>query len=166
MDDNENKDLELPKVKEEADSENIIREDMISLNELDNNESEKQVEEDEKQEDNREKVLEEEKNEQEEKIENLKEDNKKKNRFYNICYIIVFGLLFIWLGIWFTEYKNITDGNDPKFCLKTDVVEYDDGTVDICTGIGYKVINYKRESYKALEIGPFWIKERSNILKK
>ena len=29
-------------------------------------------------------------------------------------------------------------------------------------GLGYKVYNYKRESYRAIEFGPFWSKDRSN----
>ena len=99
------------------------------------------------------------------KIEKQKEKNSKKNMFYNICYAFVFICLFVWLGIWFYEYQNVSKGNEPKFCLTRETINHDDGKVEICSGIGYRVINYQRESYKAIEMGPFWIKERDNLKK-
>ena len=42
------------------------------------------------------------------------------------------------------------------FCIKKDTNKYTDGEVDICTGLGYKVINYKRDSYKGTEFGMFF----------
>ena len=30
-----------------------------------------------------------------------------------------------------------------------------------CTGLGYKIYHYERDSYKGIEYGPFWSKDRS-----
>lgn len=144
----ENKNIELPKMKDEPSPENnLISKDVMAENEF-------QKENDDSPE---------EKEDFQKEIIEFKEKTQKKNIVYNIVIGLLFITIFVWLGMWIYEYQNVSNGNDPKFCLKRDTISHDDGTVEVCTGLGYKVINYKRETYKAIEIGPFWIKERQNF---
>ena len=48
------------------------------------------------------------------------------------------------------------------FCIKKGTTKYDDGEVKWCLGAGYKIYDYNRTSFKAIEFGPFWSKDRSN----
>lgn len=74
-----------------------------------------------------------------------------------LLWIIFLGVIGV---ITFDTYR-VYSNKSPKFCLlKKKTTSYEDGTVEECLGLGYKVINYKRESLNAVEIGPFWIKSR------
>ena len=64
------------------------------------------------------------------------------------------------MGICLFDFYNVTNEKEPQFCLKEEIIEYADGHVDVCTGLGYKVHKYDRASYKAIEFGPFWSKVR------
>ena len=80
-----------------------------------------------------------------------------------IINIILWGVLIGWAGICVYDFINVqSNGKEPKFCIKNETIKYSDGTVKICTGLGYKVINYQRASYKAIEFGPFWISDRTS----
>lgn len=70
--------------------------------------------------------------------------------------IIVFG----WVVIVLIDYYNASKNKDPNFCISKETKEYSDGYVNICTGLGYKVYRYNRESYTAIEFGPFWLEEK------
>ena len=70
--------------------------------------------------------------------------------------IIFFGWIIIILVYFYSASKN----TDPKFCISMERKNYNDGYVDICTGLGYKVYKYNRKDYMAIEIGPFWLKEK------
>lgn len=48
------------------------------------------------------------------------------------------------------------------FCLNKKTITYDDGNVYVCTGLGYKIYNYQRKSFTAIQYGPLWSKDRSN----
>ena len=69
-------------------------------------------------------------------------------------------VFFGWVIIVLIDYYNASQNKDPNFCLSKETKEYSDGNVNICTGLGYKVYNYKRASYSAIEFGPFWLEER------
>lgn len=76
----------------------------------------------------------------------------------------ILGLLFTiiivgWIVIIMYDAINSTNGN-PKFCLSKQVNNYNDGTVEICHGLGYKVYIYNRTNHKGIEFGPFWMKEK------
>ena len=68
--------------------------------------------------------------------------------------------IIIWIAIIAYDYYLVTSEKVPKFCIKTGINEYSDGAVKWCNGLGYKVFNYKRETYNAVQFGPFWIKEQ------
>lgn len=85
----------------------------------------------------------------------------KKSTFNKIMNIVLWVLLFIWMGICIVDFILAKTNNKPIFCLSRSETEYSDGKVKKCTGLGYKVYNYERESYKGVEYGPFWIKDGS-----
>jgi hypothetical protein len=88
---------------------------------------------------------------------------KRKKLIFRILNILLWIILIIWAVMVVTDYININKEKDPKFCwFNEKTTEYEDGTVTECSGIGYKVIKYNRTSFKAIEFGPFWIKDRSN----
>ena len=91
--------------------------------------------------------------------------NEKKNEkslFSRIMNVVLWVVLFVWMGICLIDFYKTHRQEEPIFCLKKETVTYDDGTVDSCLGLGYKVFNYKRKSYTGVEYGPFWSKDRSN----
>lgn len=82
-------------------------------------------------------------------------------RIFNVILtIVVFGVV----GMALIDFLNVNQEKEPMFCIKKDVITHEDGTVDVCTGIGYKVYQYKRESIKGSEFGPFWIEEKTKPL--
>jgi len=74
------------------------------------------------------------------------------------------------------DFANVQKLNNPYFCWGGKTVtyteddetfsEYGTGTVNYCYGLGYKVINYDRSNYNAIEFGPFWSKNRTSELSK
>ena len=90
-------------------------------------------------------------------------DEKKdeKSTFNKVMNIVLWVLLFVWMGICIVDFVRAKTNNDPIFCLWKDTTQYSDGKVRTCTGLGYKVINYERTSYSGVEYGPFWSKDRS-----
>ncbi len=91
-------------------------------------------------------------------------DDKKtliKDRVVRVLNVLLLLLVIAWAGIVLFDYFNVRGKNQPKFCFwKQETKVYEDGNVESCIGLGYKVITYNRTSYKALEFGPFWITER------
>lgn len=89
---------------------------------------------------------------------------KKTNiiiRIFNVILtIVVFGIV----GMAVIDFINVNQEKEPMFCVKKEVITHDDGTVAVCTGIGYKVYQYNRESIKGSEFGPFWIEEKTKPL--
>lgn len=77
-----------------------------------------------------------------------------------IINIVITILVLAWVGMVAYDYFNVTNEKDPMFCLKKEDVQRGDGTVNICTGPGYKVYkpNYTGAKYKAA-FQPFWMKE-------
>ena len=75
--------------------------------------------------------------------------------------IVLWVVLIIWMGICLIDFYNVHQKKDPMFCLKKETTKYDDGKVDSCTGLGYKIYNYQRKSFNGIEYGPFWSKDRS-----
>jgi len=87
---------------------------------------------------------------------------KKPSLFSRILNVILWILLFVWVAIVVIDFFQVRNENKPKFCwFNEKTTQYENGTVEECTGLGYKVINYNREDFKAIEFGPFWIKDRT-----
>lgn len=91
-----------------------------------------------------------------------KKDIKEKSAFSRVMNVVLWVVLFAWMAVCLIDFYNVHKSKEPMFCISNKTTTYDDGTVDTCTGIGYKVITYKRDSFKAIEFGPFWSKDRSN----
>ena len=87
---------------------------------------------------------------------------KKPGIISRIINIIFWLILLAWMAIVLVDYFKVRDEKEPIFCwFNEQTHEYENGTVKECTGLGYKVINYNREDFKAIEFGPFWIKDRT-----
>lgn len=99
--------------------------------------------------------------EKEEKIKVIYKE-KEKSLFSKILNIVLWIILIVWMAICLFDFYKVSTEKDPVFCLKKETTSYDDGTVDSCLGLGYKVYKYNRTNYSAIEFGPFWSKDRSN----
>lgn len=99
----------------------------------------------------------------EEMLDIKKKDLKKeKSIISRIINIFIWIILIAWMAIVVTDYLQIKKDKEPRFCwFNNKTTEYSDGVVTECTGLGYKVINYKRASMNATEFGPFWTKDRT-----
>lgn len=65
--------------------------------------------------------------------------------------------LIFWLFTVVVDFSNIKKEQDPIFCLRHKTHTYEDGTVEECLGMGYKVFTYKRQSITDLvEMVPSW----------
>lgn len=84
----------------------------------------------------------------------------KKNPVLKVISIILWVLILAWLVVVIFDFYKVSQEEDPVFCISKETITYDDGTVDLCTGLGYKVYNYHRSSINGYEFGPFWIEER------
>lgn len=90
-----------------------------------------------------------------------KEKRSVKEIVSKVVNILLWIVLFAWMAIVLVDYFHVRNEEKPQFCLKNQTTNYEDGTVTTCTGLGYKVIDYKRPELTAIEFGPFWIKDRT-----
>ena len=89
------------------------------------------------------------------------EKKSKKSLFNRIMNVILWIILFAWMAVCLIDFYKVHQKQDPIFCFKKDVTHYNDGDVKWCLGPGYKVFQYNRKSFQAIEFGPFWSKDRS-----
>lgn len=85
------------------------------------------------------------------------EDDKKSvgHKIFDVIFWICIALLAF---IWIFDFIQVKDGKDPKFCIKTELHEYEDGTVNECDGLGYKVFKYNRTSINIdTQFSPFFV---------
>lgn len=68
--------------------------------------------------------------------------------FWIICFVIVCACII--------DYFNAKNEEEPQFCIEKQTIDYDDGKVYVCKGIGYKVYHYDRETRKGYTFEPFW----------
>lgn len=88
----------------------------------------------------------------------IKNVAKKRKSFGKIIFDIVFWLCVIILAaVWLTDFYKMKNSEKPIFCIKEKVHEFDDGTVNECVGLGYKIYEYNRDSIHARQFGPFFI---------
>lgn len=90
--------------------------------------------------------------------------NKKyseRSLFRKILNIVVWLIVFVVLSICILDFIRVKMDKDPKFCIKNTTVKYEDGNVKCCFGLGYKVYNYNRKSYRKVEYVPIWSKDKS-----
>ena len=99
-----------------------------------------------------------------EKKEPKKERPEREGRsiLSRVLNILLWVVLFAWMALVVIDYFHVQNQEKPQFCwFNEHTTSYNDGSVTECTGLGYKVINYDRTSFKAIEFGPFWIKDRT-----
>lgn len=87
---------------------------------------------------------------------------EEKSILSKVVNIILWVILLAWMVLVLVDYFKVRDEKDPIFCWwNKQTYQYENGTVEECTGLGYKVIKYNREDFKAIEFGPFWITDRT-----
>lgn len=85
-----------------------------------------------------------------------------KTKKKEIIKVIILSIVIIWIICFFIDYFRARQEKRPLFCINEVTKEYDDGSVYICTGVGYKMYHYKRSSIPlSVQFGPFFIKERT-----
>lgn|SRR5574344_18220 len=84
-----------------------------------------------------------------------------KSTFQKVMNVVLWIILIAWMAVCLIDFYNVHKEKEPMFCIKTGTTTYSDGTVKWCLGAGYKIYNYNRASFKAIEFGPFWSKDRS-----
>jgi len=73
---------------------------------------------------------------------------------------VVFWVLFAILAcVWIVDFFRVKAEKQPMFCISKETIEFEDGNVDKCVGLGYTVYEYNRESLDSgIQFGPFFIK--------
>ena len=104
------------------------------------------------------------------KKEEVKEEPKKKEKKDNDVLKVVlkrtwdfifWGIILIILATWIVDFVNVKQNKEPQFCLKKETIQVENGTVDSCLGVGYKVFTYHTTKYdNARDFGPFWSEPR------
>ena len=108
------------------------------------------------------KEVEKEENFLDEKASKKEKKNKgEKSTFSKVMNIVLWVILLAWMAICLYDFYKVHNEKDPFFCIDKGVTEYEDGNVKWCLGLGYKVYDYNRDSFSAIEFGPFWSKDRS-----
>lgn len=77
-------------------------------------------------------------------------------KIWNLLFWIIFAVLAC---VWLVDFFRVKAEKEPIFCISKQTIEFEDGYVKECTGLGYKVYNYNRTSLeKGIEFGSFLIK--------
>jgi hypothetical protein len=104
----------------------------------------------------------------EKEVKELVKQEKKNSRqdgertlFGKILNIFLWVVVLGWMAICVVDFIKVQNEKEPIFCLTKKTTKYDDGNVYACTGLGYKVYNYDRNCFQALQFGPFWTKDAS-----
>ena len=82
-----------------------------------------------------------------------------KKQILTVLKVLVLILIVVWVATVLFDYFKAKNNENPKFCLREETHVYADGTTYECLGLGYKIYRYER-SFRAVEFGPFFIKER------
>jgi len=87
-----------------------------------------------------------------------------KRKLIRIVFDIIFWIVIICLLIiWLTDFINVQNDKDPVFCISRKTHVFDDGTVEECVGLGYKIYDYNRTSLsKSRQFGPFFIRMKES----
>lgn len=93
-------------------------------------------------------------------VEETKENKKEWKEILLKIWDIVFWICFVAIALtWVTDYFRVRDDKEPQFCISSKTHQFEDGTVEQCTGIGYKIYTYNRESLdNGVEFVPFFVK--------
>lgn len=76
----------------------------------------------------------------------------------NVAFWVVFAVL---LTVWVVDFVQVQRSKEPIFCLKEKTHKYDDGKVDECIGLGYRIYRYDRKSLPTgVDFAPIFVKQR------
>lgn len=114
-----------------------------------------------------------------------------KNKVWLVVKVLVIVFIVAWIGVIVIDYFNAKNNKDMKFCVNEIVhiygidgkeveqrdgkgfqeADYEDYSYTYeCKGLGYKLYRYYRTDtnppFKAVEFGPFFIKERQSLTNK
>jgi hypothetical protein len=85
-------------------------------------------------------------------------DKKHKSLGQKIWDVVFWTLFAILAFVWIYDYIQVSNDKEPKFCIKNVTHTFDDGTVDECDGLGYKVYQYHRSGLNIkTQFSPFFI---------
>ena len=95
------------------------------------------------------------------KVVEEKKDEKTKKTL-KLAWDIFFWTCFACILImWIVDFVNTKKEKEPIFCIAKETIEKNNGTIDSCPGLGYKVYTYHTEGKEgAREFGAFWISPR------
>ena len=94
------------------------------------------------------------KEEQDELFYEPKEKELGKLIFNIVFWVFICSLFFIWIF----DFVKVKNDEKPFFCIRSTTHEFEDGEVQECLGLGYKIYTYERESIKGVDYGPFFMK--------
>lgn len=76
----------------------------------------------------------------------------------NVAFWVIFCVV---LAIWVVDFVQTQRNKEPVFCLKKVTHQYDDGTVNECTGLGYRIFKYNRKTLPTgVDFAPIFVKQR------
>lgn len=82
-----------------------------------------------------------------------------KNVAYKIWDVVFWVLFAILACVWIVDFFRVKTEKQPMFCISKETIEFEDGNVEKCVGLGYTVYEYNRESLdNGIQFGPFFIK--------
>ena len=86
--------------------------------------------------------------------------NKEEKKVTKIALNILFWTLLTVIAIiWIIDFTKVQKEEKPEFCIIQKTHKFEDGTVEECIGLGYKIYEYKRESiHDTSQFSPFYIK--------
>jgi hypothetical protein len=82
---------------------------------------------------------------------------KKKINVVALVFTIAFVL---WTVIIYTDFKLCQSNQKPIFTYLSKHYDYNDGYVDLYSGLGYKYYEYHRTSINGQNFIPFWMKDQ------
>jgi hypothetical protein len=97
-------------------------------------------------------------------------DKKKKSPVLLIILFLIIIIFGIWAFLVYQDYGRVKEGKAASYCwfgsthteyVKSDSYKGYEGTIDTCTGPGYKVVIYKTVAFKVTEFVPVWEKTKT-----
>lgn len=87
------------------------------------------------------------------------ENSKQRPSIIKVIWNIIFwGVIIVLAFVWVFDFIQVKNDKEPKFCISNKTHTYEDGTVEECTGLGYKVYNYNRTSLNYdVQFSPFFV---------
>ena len=73
--------------------------------------------------------------------------------------IVFWTVLSVLAFVWIVDFVKVKNEKKPVFCVKNETHFFEDGEVDVCVGLGYKVFTYDRSSLtNGVEFGSLFTK--------